>query len=251
MAESLQPAARSNPSRLRFTLRTMLVVLTGLCIGLGIYTKRARDQNAAVRAIRASGGEVRYDFQPSQFSREADNGAQVSPYPGWLVHALGEDYLHQVVEASLTNRAAIQHVRNMPRLTGLGLADALTSDDDMEPIRHLRRLEKIIVYDGYGFTSSSGRDGGLGPTKISNRTLALVGQLPAIKWISLHGEHLNAEGLAALAQAETLEHVELATCDIGVTAKDFEPFQRAGKVLYLRVRIDVAKNSQRIERWGN
>src|SRR6185295_17363857 len=158
---------------------------------------------------------------------------------------------HQVVEISLSNRAQVHQVRYLPHLSGLYIADALTSDDDIETVCYLRWLERIEVSDGTFFTSSSGRDGGWGATKISNRTLALVGQLPAIKNVSLHGEHFNAEGLAALAQAETLEHVELATCDIGVTAKDFEPFRRAGKVSYLRVRIDVARNSQRIERWGN
>ncbi|HUE72833.1 MAG TPA: hypothetical protein VMP01_18250 [Pirellulaceae bacterium] len=48
---------------LRFSLRTLFIVFTVGCIWLGIVTKRARDQRAAVDRILQLRGFVSFDYE--------------------------------------------------------------------------------------------------------------------------------------------------------------------------------------------
>ena len=66
----------------QFSLKTLLVVLTLLCVGPGGYVayeqSKARRQKAAVEAIEKIGGRISYD-------------PKVSQRPNWLKSILGDD----------------------------------------------------------------------------------------------------------------------------------------------------------------
>ena len=66
----------SKPRRrwFQFSLRTLMVLVTVLCVWLGLVSERARKQREAVAAIEALGGWVWYDYQ---------NSGQEPPGPKW------------------------------------------------------------------------------------------------------------------------------------------------------------------------
>jgi len=94
-----------NPSKPRrrwfqFSLRTLLVLLTVLCVWLGVTVNRARKQREAVAAIEALGGYVRYEYQYGS--------GQEPPGPKWLRELIGEEYFVSVVYVVLHNYGSPQ-----------------------------------------------------------------------------------------------------------------------------------------------
>jgi len=90
----------TTPSKLRrrwfqFSLRTLFVLVTVLCVWLAVTANRARNQREAVAAIEELGGSVRYEYQNS-FGQEP-------PGPKWLRELVGEEYFVSVVDVFLHN----------------------------------------------------------------------------------------------------------------------------------------------------
>jgi hypothetical protein len=60
-------ASPSNRRGLRFSLRTLLALLTIVALVLGWQTYRARQQKAIVARVQELGGEVVYDYQYEKY----------------------------------------------------------------------------------------------------------------------------------------------------------------------------------------
>src|SRR5258707_8959804 len=91
-----QPRPNRRP-RLRFTLRLLIAFVTLLCIALGIWTHRAREQRRLVDAIRRSGGNAYYDYQSwgtSPIKRQ-------SRLSQWLLNQIGADYFHDITAVTV------------------------------------------------------------------------------------------------------------------------------------------------------
>src|SRR5690349_9024205 len=69
---------------LRYSLRTLLLLVTLFCVWLGIQVDRAHKQQHAVRELRRLGGRVLYDCRPDT-DREPSG-------PAWLRKLIGQDY---------------------------------------------------------------------------------------------------------------------------------------------------------------
>ena len=72
-----------NPSKPRrrwfqFSLRTLFVLLTVLCVLLAVTVERARKQWEAVAAIRELRGEVRYEYWRERRIEDTQQGLRVS-----------------------------------------------------------------------------------------------------------------------------------------------------------------------------
>ena len=82
-----QPAP-SKPRRrwFQFSLRTLLVAVAVVAVRLALTANAARKQRAAVAAIEALGGSVRYEHE--------QNSPSLEPLPGpkWLRELVGEEY---------------------------------------------------------------------------------------------------------------------------------------------------------------
>jgi hypothetical protein len=126
-------------------------------VWLGVITKRARDQRAAVNRILEIGGSVSFDYE---FDKSGKRMKDAQP-PGWrwLRQTIGDEYFRDVVWVNL-NKTAVSD--NDLRLIGklratkqLSLNWTQVGDSGMAHIRHLRQLE------GLGLIETSITDAGL------------------------------------------------------------------------------------------
>jgi hypothetical protein len=100
----------------QFSLRGFLVVMTGLGIWLGVIANRAREQRAAVVAIKELGGTVYYDW-------ELETGGTPRG-PAWLRRLVGDEHFQKVQMVNLCPAPTLgqsdigrlaQHLRRLPR----------------------------------------------------------------------------------------------------------------------------------------
>src|SRR5437763_10676987 len=74
-----EPPTRSQRRGLRFSLRTLLIAITLFCVWLGVSFNRANRQRRVVEAIKAFGGDVRYDYATDDDGSDIPN----APPPPW------------------------------------------------------------------------------------------------------------------------------------------------------------------------
>ncbi|MDA1053632.1 MAG: hypothetical protein O3C40_24555 [Planctomycetota bacterium] len=75
--------------RLRFSLRTFLLVSVVGTVVFGIYLRGLRQQRDAVAIILEYGGTVQYDYQLAEHGEVAASAE--SWVPDWLLSCVGED----------------------------------------------------------------------------------------------------------------------------------------------------------------
>ena len=85
----------------RFSLRMMLVVITVLCVWLGLKVNAARRQRTAVAAILGDRGRIIFDYQMVPIAGEPDtfdvDANSLPPGPAWLRQLFGDDCFRNVV----------------------------------------------------------------------------------------------------------------------------------------------------------
>jgi hypothetical protein len=127
----------------QFSLKTLFVVVTLLCVGPGGFVvyeqKKARDQKSAVEAIERLGGNIYYD----------ENAPVRSATMRWI---LGDERFGNVdavgfAKTSVTD-ADLVHLAALPRLTSLSLSQTNVTDSGlMQHVASLRSLEALGLYD--------------------------------------------------------------------------------------------------------
>lgn len=227
------PAARR--WRTKFSLRALLVVLTALCIWLGVIANRARRQEEALKAIQAADGIVYFSYQlapvdadPDRFYL-VDNAAPLAP--PWLRRMVGEDYFRTVTTVELNNRnltqADLAQLEKLPRVNWLSLTSAKVldedgvaspvSDADLESISNLKDLGFLQIagneVHGSGLEHLVGLDRlwhlDLGRCKIDDAAMKHIGKLPGLRELEIEGSNVTDAGLRELVGLQRLEFVAL------------------------------------------
>jgi len=129
----------------RFSVRTLLIVLTIFCVWLGWTVERARKQREAVEWVREVGGWASYDYK-----RRA---------PKWLMRHLGIDFFNDVTRVGLTENlsptarplvADVTPVKDLSPLAGLTSLKVLllqgTQVSDLTPVARLTNLEELFLH---------------------------------------------------------------------------------------------------------
>jgi hypothetical protein len=216
-----------SPSRrrtiFRFTLRILLVAMTALCLGLGVWTHRAREQRRIVERIQQWGGMVCYERDGPEAPEPRNFAVE------WLAGALGRDYFERVDEVLIHDRATIEHAVQLPRLKALRSYDIALTDQDLEPLVRCRYLKSLMIRDSHFHGDQT-----LPKSRITDKSLALIAELPMLEVAELHGTGFTRVGIDALARSPRLTSLEIGLCDSSVVASDFDDIKRIGRIRSLR-----------------
>jgi Leucine-rich repeat (LRR) protein len=214
------PVKRSR--RWRYSLRTLLVVVTLLCIWLGIVTKRAVDQRRAAAAIETAGGHFSCDT-----SSEAVSADEPKPR-SWLRRIIGDDFFRSIVEVSfqpgefgeesqespkptvddtlaligklpalnflrvdkhrVTDRG-LRGLRGLTNLEALYLQGSNITDVGLEQLRGLKRLTQLSLASR------------VHESAISDAGLAHLKGLTSLKYLDLDDSRVSGRGLSQLSAA--------------------------------------------------
>jgi len=132
----------TNPKRrFRFSLRTLLVVVVLLSVGLGWFAfkmRQAERQRKAVEAIIEAGGWVTYDcdlYEDLGYMQRP-----VSPAPAWLTRLVGDDFFLDVGDVYLSGtKCADEDMEYLKRLTNLNRLNISGTQVTDAGLKHLRR----------------------------------------------------------------------------------------------------------------
>jgi hypothetical protein len=220
--------------RFQFSIRSLLVLTVAVAISCGwlaVEMKRAREQRAAVEAIKRTGLEVDYDFQweiPDYWK----TGYQ--PGPALARNLFGVDFLAEVVAVRTGGgffggiggivpytlcKATDQDLlplKAFKRLRFLYLAATEIGDSWMECLDELHELQDLSVW--YTDVGDKGmehlrgltnlRELGIEHTKVTNSGLVHLKDLPNLEKIRLAKTTINDNGLLLLAQRKRLKELD-------------------------------------------
>jgi hypothetical protein len=235
---------------LRFSMRTLLVLMTLLSLWLGYHAKRATDQRAAVRMIRKLGGSVMYDYQFA--ARQA--GFQGTAQPGgwlWLRRLIGDEYFQNVISVYLDRTqvtdddliligrlkevtlislgstrisdAGLEHLRGLPLLHNLNISDTritaaglrVLQDPpslDMLNLNNLKTVDDRALEYVRGLTKLQWLD--LGGTSIGPSAPSRLSDLEYLSWLSLERTKVDDSSIPALVQLSYRVHLNLEEAQI-------------------------------------
>jgi len=249
-ARTLDPCWRY----LRFSVRTLIVLVIVVGAGLGWivrFVRSTRAQREAVAAIERAGGRVWYDWEqkdgnPTPFARPR--------VPRWLGDRVGWYYFGDVVVVELVlvgSDAELIHVGNLSRLERLLLFSSPVTDDGVTHLKGLTCLQELnlsfteVTNAGLenlkGLTglkalhldSTAVSDGGLvhlkgltrlqelalGHTRVTDAGLAQLTGLTGLRVLSLDATQVTDTGLARLKGLTELQVLGLRgthVSDVGV-----------------------------------
>ncbi len=136
--------------RVRFGMRTALVLVAVSAVILGRYANSVSRQREVVAEVQRRGGKVMYDYEWAYPAGGVANPA--SPYPAWLINAFGIDAFHHV--------------------TWIRIEDETFGDDDAERVFSV--LDRVNTV-GVAFCA------------VTDRTMRFFGRYPALWGIFIEG----------------------------------------------------------------
>ena len=134
---------RRNRRWLRLSLRSTLIIATVICIWIGWYSIRSKNQREAVVWGRNAGGGIRYDFEFDYDKNLPSNGT--TAVPSWLHEFLGIDYFSTVVSFDLSDDE-LADLTPVGKFTGLvRLQLWVAGIDDFSALAGLTNLKSLEV----------------------------------------------------------------------------------------------------------
>jgi len=206
MEQTNPPPSRRTWTRLRVSIRAMMVAVLVLGGEMAWVVHWVTARRAAVTAVQDAGGHIRFDYDYRLVIPDSRKKRSVaSPYPAWLRRAVGDEVLHDVTFAAVDfsepeardPEAVLAAIERFGRLETLivKLPRRVPGLGHLERLRGLRQLQ----------LTGPGAD---------DEALAHVARLTSLQSLQLDGPNLTDAGLAHLAR---LTHVE----ELGVIAPDF------------------------------
>lgn len=212
-----------------YSLRSLLVLVTILCIMLALETTRVRRFRSIRTSIEQMGGSVfpgyRFDSsgKPKGFSKRE--------VPPWLTSVISEDYFLTIVTINLWDNAPtratddnLECIQDATDVTELLLAkNPQLTDRCLEHIDHMRRLRVILLshtgVKGPGLRHIRGLQNleglALDHTDVSDDAVVEhLRDLPKLQWLHLSDTGVTDKALAAVAELTSLESLELRNTDV-------------------------------------
>lgn len=203
---------------LQFSLRTFLVLLTVVCIWLGIKSQSVHKQREVAGLVQRLGGRLAYDYQyhDDPFSIVAP---KPPPGPALLRSLVGDDFFADLVEVEIDN-VQDGEVRRLAEQTTIRhlVVSGMLSDRSIESISHLINLERLEIhggrYSGAGFSELSKltklRSLTISDTALSDDAAANIGRLVTIEELSLTNTRLASRQLRHFKDLQKLSTLDLS-----------------------------------------
>jgi Leucine Rich repeat len=226
---------------LRFSLRTLLVVMTVLCVWLGFKVNAARRQKEAVEAIIKAGGTVTFGYQcvPVRGNPDAlalDPNALPNA-PAWLRTCLGDDFFRTADEVILNGRAIsdedLAQTMNLPGIWYLFLTDVkvvrvdsdnqrLIQDADLVGLGQLGELRRLALgkadINGFGLASLVNlkhlKSLNVVNTHVDDSGMEYIGRIVPLADLNVGGTRISDSGLKQLRSLTNLKALNLDDTDI-------------------------------------
>jgi len=210
------------PTRRRwfqFGLGSLLALVTVFAVWLGWHMNRVHAQRALVGRVNERGRNVTYDIQIQKRDGK-------SPYPDWIVQALGIDFLHRVTVVFLHdiefNDQDLLLVSHVPSIECLSLVDAQISNDGMKHLsrlKHLRSLElKVpgIDDDGLKYLACHTKlqELWLTRTNVTNDGLVYLRDMTELKSLVLDDTRITDAAIKHLKQLKNLNFISVSRTQI-------------------------------------
>jgi hypothetical protein len=230
-----RPASRRSSRWFQLTLRTALVVLTLACVWLGILTKRARDQRAAVARIEQLGGRIDYDWEYEYVERGQARPNAVRPGWPWLHRAVGPEYFQEVFFVRLyKSRATDADLRLIGKLRGvrmLSLSSPNVSDAGLHELRSWRLLHLDldncqITDEGIQHLRECAelkqlKSLDLSGTAVGDKTAQqLASEFPQLQHLDLSETRVTSQGIVHLAKLRNLRDLSFSNSAVDDAAVD-------------------------------
>jgi hypothetical protein len=218
----------------RYSLRSLLLLITAIGLFTGTEVVPALRQKQAVAEVRSFGGSVLYDFE---FNIKS-GPIPPPPEPSWLVNLLSVDFLHSVVFLDTDSHFSrwprdpgrlIRNVRFFPRLRQLQHTCEDGCDDDFRFLTGLHSL-RVLSVGGAGVTDRGLQSLSglmtldtlqLNYGKLTDAGLCHLAGLANLENLGLEHNHISGAGLPQLAGLQSLRCIMLddnPIDDAGLTA---------------------------------
>ncbi|MEX2142885.1 MAG: hypothetical protein WD894_26750 [Pirellulales bacterium] len=224
----LEPLPTPPPRRrwTRFSLRTLLILITVLSVWLGVKVDQARRQKRAVDTLRALGAEIAYEHQ-----RVTNGGFDTRielDVPAWARELCGDDFFQTCTGVYFWWRLSedrtetyphkltdddLKCLADLPQLEVLYIDKAPITDAGLAHLPHPKRLSHVRLDD-----TNAGDDFvkrlkgtqrlvalGLDNTRVSDAGLAELRGIKTLTSLSLVGTQTGDQGLAAFSACRQLE----------------------------------------------
>ena len=230
---------------LRFSLRSLVLVMLLAAIALGVFSwglRRARRQAPAVATLREFGAHVRYDHEEffqraSHVSRRSNvpkpPTTKPSPFfPSWLVEKLGIDFFHDVIEVHCEQSRRLsdheverfwQAIAALPKLQRLEASGGLTRPGSVERLERHDRLESLalrwadLAPCDYSVLHQLDRlcELNLSDTPVTDECLSKLASHRTLRRLDLHNAKITDAGIQHLAGLPQLERLWLSCTQVG------------------------------------
>ncbi len=184
---------------LRFSLCTLLVLVTVVGIWLGVAFHRAREQARAVAVIQSVGGYASYDFLRGEATLGDPYAA--SDVPRWLLHHLGIDFFHNIVRVSFYEPATEEALKALDALPHITVLEIDRFSGTSEAFSHLRSLKKLQTLHVGRSTADT--------FQFDDSALAHLSRNAPLQELWLRRTSVTDRGLQYLRSFRTLETVYL------------------------------------------
>lgn len=169
----------------RFSLGTLLVLLTLGCIWLGLEVNQARFEKELAQRITESGGKIRFDYE---FDKSG-NYLPDAPVPIWSA-SLGENFSSRIAEVSFTGTT---RVTNRLPSTVTGVKRRRVPEQVLEQLNGLRGLRRLLLSN----------------TDVSDDDVNHLSSIRSVEYLRLDGNAISAAAAMQLSCLSKLKKLDL------------------------------------------
>ena len=182
-------ASKIRPHRrwFRFSIRTMLLLVTASGIWMGLQVHRAKRTRQALAELNRLEAHVffEHEWDMSAYDIPSFKKASVAPGPQWLRRLVGDEYFLKVSGATVTRATdELQFLNSLPGLEALSIVKSAITDKALERLESQSRLRYLWLDD----------------TAVSDAGLPHLQNLKSLRFLYLRNTKVTSRGVKQLKQ---------------------------------------------------